>query len=120
MREERKPGTVCLERVWTPAWASEFEAIRANNIGTGEDLPTFRTRGTGVRIRKEPSTNSAIITKLAGPTTVGVKCQARGESVTVGAITRDTWAFIPTLGGFVTNIFIEGSPETLPGVPACG
>lgn len=120
MREERKTGTVCLERVWTPTWASEFEAIRANNLGTGGDLPIFRTRGSGVRIRKEPSTNSPVVTKLAGPTTVGVKCQARGESVTVGGITRDTWAFIPTLGGFITNIFIEGSPESLPGVPDCG
>jgi hypothetical protein len=124
MREERKRGFVCLERVWTAGWASEFEAIRANNVGSGgpldPGLPSFRTRGRGVRIRKEPTTASTIVNQLAGPTTVGVKCQARGESVTIDGVTRDTWAFIPALGGFMTNIFIEGSPESLPGVPACG
>lgn len=84
-----------------------------------EGLHSFPTWGSGVNVRREPSTASAKVAVLAAPTTVKIKCQTRGQRVTVGGISNDMWSFIPSLGGFITNIYIDHPAQLLPGVPIC-
>ncbi|QKW09890.1 hypothetical protein HUT18_29250 [Streptomyces sp. NA04227] len=87
--------------------------------GGSEGTKPFPTWGSDVRIRKEPNTTSATVSTLPGPTTVNVKCQVHGESVTYNGITNDAWSFLPELGGYLSNIFIDVADAWLPGVPNC-
>lgn len=77
----------------------------------------FRTWGTGINVRAEANTSSAVVTTLSGPTTVKVDFQVHGESVTAEGHTNDGWAHLPELGGFISNIYIDVDEAWLPGVP---
>ncbi|WP_405609912.1 hypothetical protein [Streptomyces sp. NBC_01508] len=83
---------------------------------TGKSFPTW---GTDVRIRQQATTASPEVARLAGPTTVNVKCQVHGQRITVDGITNDGWAYLPAFGGYVSNIFIDVVESWLPGVPDC-
>lgn len=99
---------------------TEEELVRLVGGTIPDDtLHTFTTWGVGVNIRKEASTASPVVRVLAGATTVKVKCQVRGQRVTVGDLNNDVWSFLPALGGFITNIYIDHSAQVLPGVPFC-
>lgn len=83
------------------------------------ECATFPTWGTGVNIRKEATTQSAVVATLAGPTNVKVQCQKRGEKVTVDGITNDAWSLLPEKGGYVSNIFVDHKAAWLPLIPEC-
>ncbi|AQU65882.1 hypothetical protein [Streptomyces niveus] len=83
---------------------------------TGKSFPTW---GTDVRIRQQATTASPEVARLAGPTTVNVKCQVHGQRITVDGITNDGWAYLPSYGGYISNIFIDVVESWLPGVPNC-
>jgi hypothetical protein len=84
--------------------------------GSGTSFPTW---GTDVNIRQQPNTGSASVGKLAGPTTVRVECQVRGELVHYDGYSNDAWAYLPDHGGYISNIFIDVADAWLPGVPTC-
>ncbi|MDN3265786.1 hypothetical protein QWJ26_39535 [Streptomyces sp. CSDS2] len=79
----------------------------------------FATWGTSVRIRTAPTTASAAISRLPAGVEVLVRCQARGDEVTVPPYTNDWWAFLPQYGGYITNIYFTSPDNKLPGVPDC-
>ncbi|WP_405793438.1 hypothetical protein [Streptomyces sp. NBC_01506] len=83
---------------------------------SGKSFPTW---GTDVRIRQQATTASPEVARLAGPTTVNVTCQVHGQRITVDGITNDGWAYLPSFGGYVSNIFIDVVESWLPGVPNC-
>ena len=129
VEEEFDFGNPCVRRAWSSAYAHTFTPIRGNNVGgaappTGPKPPAptqhvFRTWGTGVRIRQQANTSSAVIATLAGPTTVEVRCQVHGQKITAEGITNDAWSFLPHYNGYISNIYIDHPAAWLPGVPNC-
>jgi hypothetical protein len=87
--------------------------------GAGTPSTNFTTWGTSVRVRQEPRLNAAVVRTLTGPTAVYVQCQTRGDSVTAEGYTNDAWSYIPALGGYITNIYIDHPDAWLPGVNQC-
>ncbi|MET9373832.1 NlpC/P60 family protein [Streptomyces sp. NPDC002992] len=79
---------------------------------------SYGTWGTNVAIMPSPSTSGTALTRLPAPTTVKIGCQVRGQSVTSDGYTNDAWSYLPTYGGWVTNIYVKGA-AWLAGVPAC-
>lgn len=94
--------------------------VTVTYLWTGDQTGTsFPTWGTDVRIRQQATTASPEVARLAGPTTVNVKCQVHGQRITVDGITNDGWSYLPALGGYISNIFIDVAEAWLPGVPNC-
>lgn len=93
-----------------------FGAVRVNT-GTVEG-PVFRTWGTGVWTKAQPSLRAARVYAFPGPTTVRVACQKHAEVVTAEGYTNDAWSYLPDYRAWVTNIYIQG-PAWLDGVPTC-
>ncbi|MEV4995572.1 N-acetylmuramoyl-L-alanine amidase [Streptomyces niveus] len=93
------------------------------NGGSGDPGPgpgtSFPTWGSGVSIRKDATTTSAQVASLAGPTSVKVQCQKRGQLVNYQGYSNDAWSYLPDYGGYISNIFIDVSDAWLPGVPNC-
>ncbi|WP_105969506.1 M23 family metallopeptidase [Streptomyces geranii] len=89
--------------------------------GGGGETPgtNFSTWGTSVRVRQDARLNAAVVRTLTGPTPVYVECQKRGDSVTAEGYTNDAWSYIPALGGYITNIYIDHPAAWLPGVREC-
>ena len=87
----------------------------------GGDVTTtdFVTWGTGVNVRAEPRLDAPVVTVLPGPTQVTVQCQTRGDTVSTAGHVNDAWSFVPLLGGYVSNIFIDHPAAWLPGVGEC-
>jgi hypothetical protein len=83
----------------------------------GGQSPNFRTWGTQVRVHKDVKVDSQVVTTLAGPTPVFVEYQRRGDTVNAEGFSNPFWAFVPALGGFLSNIFIDTPDSFLPGVP---
>ncbi|KPI19989.1 NLP/P60 protein [Actinobacteria bacterium OV450] len=78
----------------------------------------FRTWGTGVWTKAEPSTASARVYAFPGPTTIRVQCQKHAEEVTADGYTNDAWSYLPDYRAWVTNIYVQGA-AWLENVPAC-
>ncbi|MFC9272790.1 hypothetical protein ACWGRF_36010 [Streptomyces zhihengii] len=87
--------------------------------GDGAATRSFPTWGTGVNIRKQATTASTRVAQLAGPTTVRVQCQVRGQLVQIDGYSNDAWSYLPDYGGYVSNIYIDVPEGWLPGVPTC-
>ncbi|MEU9337004.1 M23 family metallopeptidase [Streptomyces sp. NPDC048290] len=87
--------------------------------GSGTPGTNFTTWGTSVRVRADARLNAAVVRTLTGPTPVFVECQKRGDVVTAEGYTNDAWAYIPGLGGYVSNIYIDHPAAWLPGVREC-
>ncbi|MEU1128182.1 hypothetical protein ABZ371_32520 [Streptomyces sp. NPDC005899] len=87
--------------------------------GSGSSAASFPTWGTDVNIRQQPTSTSARVAGLAGPTTVRVQCQVHGGLVQADGHSNDAWSYLPDYGGYVSNIFIDVADSWLPGVPGC-
>ncbi len=100
-----------------------YLAARGVNLpctpGAGTPSTNFSTWGTSVRVRQQPRLNAPVVRTLTGPTAVQVQCQTRGDSVTAEGYTNDAWSYIPALGGYITNIYIDHPASWLPGVDQC-
>ncbi|GAA5155417.1 hypothetical protein GCM10023340_40640 [Nocardioides marinquilinus] len=81
------------------------------------DFPTY---GSGVRVRADATTASAVVTTLAPGETIGVDCQKRGERVVLDGADSEWWAHVPSKGGYVTVAYVDVPESQLPGVPVCG
>ncbi|MFJ4468067.1 M23 family metallopeptidase [Streptomyces sp. NPDC089424] len=87
--------------------------------GSGTPGTNFTTWGTSVRVRADARLNAAVVRTLTGPTAVFVECQKRGDLVNAEGYSNDAWSYIPGLGGYVSNIYIDHPDAWLPGVRAC-
>ncbi|MEU6487179.1 hypothetical protein [Streptomyces sp. NPDC046887] len=77
------------------------------------------TWGNGVRVRTSTSTTSGAITTLPAGVEVLVRCQKRGQEVSVPPYVNDWWAHLPQYGGYMTNIYLSVLENQVPGVPVC-
>nr|WP_308294764.1 hypothetical protein [Streptomyces sp. JJ66] len=80
----------------------------------------YGTWGSGVRVRADATTASAIVTKLPAGVDVLVTCQQRGKRIEVPPYSSEWWAYLPQYGGYLTNVYVDTPHERLPGVPECG
>ncbi|MFH8443115.1 N-acetylmuramoyl-L-alanine amidase [Streptomyces sp. NPDC018026] len=97
-------------------WAYCMSLVRADDGATGTPFPTW---GTDVSVRQQPTTDSARVASLPGPTSVRVACQVHGGLVEYDGYSNDAWSYLPDHGGYVSNIFIDVDDAWLPGVPTC-
>ncbi|EHN74994.1 putative amidase, partial [Streptomyces coelicoflavus ZG0656] len=98
-------------------WAYYMSLVQGDDDGsTGTPFPTW---GTDVSIRQQPTTDSARVASLPGPTSVRVACQVHGGLVEYDGYSNDAWSYLPDHGGYVSNIFIDVDDAWLPGVPTC-
>jgi hypothetical protein len=79
----------------------------------------FVTWGTGVNVRAEPRLGAPVVTVLSGPTRVLVQCQTQGDTVNASGHTNNAWSFVPALGGYLSNIFIDHPDAWLPDIGEC-
>ncbi|WP_225651928.1 hypothetical protein [Streptomyces pseudogriseolus] len=86
--------------------------------GAGGD-GTYVTWGTGVNVRAQPRLDAPVVAVLSGPTQVTVQCQSRGDTMDTAGRTNDAWSFVPALGGYVSNIFIDHPAAWLPDIGEC-
>ncbi|GAA3050084.1 NlpC/P60 family protein [Streptomyces glomeratus] len=93
-----------------------FGALRVDTGAVSGHV--FRTWGTGVWTKAQPSTRAARVYAFPGPTTIRVECQKHAELVTADGYTNDAWSYLPDYRAWVTNIYIQG-PAWLDGVPTC-
>ncbi|MET9322812.1 NlpC/P60 family protein [Streptomyces sp. NPDC003038] len=78
----------------------------------------FKTWGSGVWTKAQPSVSAARVYAFPGPTTIRVECQKHAETVTAEGYTNDAWSYLPDYKAWVTNIYIQG-PAWLDSVPTC-
>ncbi len=97
-------------------WAYCMSLVRGDDGATGTPFPTW---GTDVSVRQRPTTDSARVATLPGPTSVRVACQVHGGLVEYDGYSNDAWSYLPDHGGYVSNIFIDVDDAWLPGVPTC-
>ncbi|MEW1550651.1 M23 family metallopeptidase [Streptomyces tsukubensis] len=89
-------------------------------VGGGNPSPTnFTTWGTNINVRADARLNASVVRVLPGPTAVRVTCQKKGDTVVAEGYTNDLWAYIPALGGYVSNIYIDHPAAELPGIGRC-
>ncbi|MGW2914017.1 C40 family peptidase [Streptomyces asoensis] len=86
--------------------------------GGGNGIPE-RMWATDVNVRLHPNRSASVVTNLPSPTMVYVRCQQHGESVTDEGYTNDAWSYLPDLGGWISNIYLQG-PAWFSDVPQCG
>ncbi|GKQ35080.1 peptidoglycan DD-metalloendopeptidase family protein [Streptomyces sp. A012304] len=101
-----------------------FAYLRARGVDLpctpgGTSNTNFTTWGTSVNVREDARLNARVVRTLTGPTRVQVACQKRGDMVHAEGYSNDAWSFIPALGGFITNIYIDHPDAWLPGVRPC-
>ncbi|MFE0515553.1 SH3 domain-containing protein, partial [Streptomyces sp. NPDC058964] len=77
------------------------------------------TVGSGVRVRADATTESAVITTLPAGVEVLVDCQKRGRLISDRSRSSDWWAHLPQYGGYLTNVYVDTSGDRIPGVPVC-
>ncbi|MEG3631313.1 hypothetical protein [Streptomyces poriticola] len=99
-------------------WTLPVPGVAPDGGGAGAD-GTFVTWGTGVNVRAQPRLDAPVVAVLSGPTRVTVQCQIRGDSVDTAGHTNDAWSFVPALGGYVSNIFIDHPAAWLPDIGEC-
>lgn len=79
----------------------------------------FGTWGSGVRVRLQPSLSANVVRVLGGPTPVAIQCQRQGETVRAEGYVNAWWSYVPALGGWVSNIYVDHPAYRLPGPPDC-
>lgn len=66
--------------------------------------------GSGVRLRSQPNTSSAVVYTLSSGSGVDIKDEVSGESVTSGGKTSDKWYSVTAyngLSGYVSALFVQ-------------
>ncbi|WNO71566.1 hypothetical protein [Streptomyces sp. AM8-1-1] len=103
----------------TSPWAVPTLGEVPSEGGDDANRAMFTTWGTSVNVRAEPRLDAAVVRLLPGPTRVHVRCQTHGDLVRAAGLTNDAWSFVPDLGGYVSNIFVDHPDAWLPGVDEC-
>ena len=81
--------------------------------------------GSGVRLRKEPNTSSAVVATLAKGAGVNILEEVTGEKITADGRSTDTWYSITTAGGlqgyvcslYAERIYADPAPGKTPAAP---
>jgi len=81
--------------------------------------PRFSTWSTGVKVRSDASSKAKQVGTLPESSDVTVKCQKKGEKLTVEGTTNEWWAYLPAYKGYITNIYVQTPGNKLAGVPDC-
>ncbi|WP_405021211.1 hypothetical protein OHV05_34225 [Kitasatospora sp. NBC_00070] len=79
---------------------------------------SFMMWGDSANVRSAPGTNGTVVRTLQHNAAVRVQCQRHAQAVTAEGTTNDAWSYLPDLGGWITNIYVEG-PGWIPGVAEC-
>jgi Peptidase family M23 len=80
----------------------------------------FRTWGTSVNIRQQPSTSAGVVRTLTGPTDIRVRCQKHAQMVHAEGYSNDAWSYLSSpVVGWISNIYVDDPAAWLPGVPTC-
>ncbi|MCH5352539.1 MAG: S-layer homology domain-containing protein [Acutalibacter sp.] len=105
---------------------STYELIYGNG-GPSSDY-NGRITGSGVRLRSEPNTTSAIVSTLAKGANVNILEEVTGEKVTADGVSTDKWYSVTTvsgLKGYVCSLYAErvsvspaGDPPAAPTISA--
>lgn len=80
----------------------------------------FPTWSSFVNVRPTASTSGSPVDILPAGQEVYISCQQAGSTVTAEGVTNRWWAFLPSWGGFISNIYVDSPADTEPGVPICG
>lgn len=103
--------------VTAPSASAGVTTSAATDLAEETSFPTY---GSGVRVRADATTQSAVVGTLADAETISVDCQKRGETVTIPGASSQWWAHVPAKGGYVTVAYVDIPESQLPGVPECG
>jgi uncharacterized protein YraI len=80
---------------------------------------TISTAGDPVNVRRAPTTTSTVVGSAANGRAVTIDCQTTGTSVTGHLGTSTLWDYIPALGGYVSDTYVQtGSSARV--APDCG
>ena len=80
---------------------------------------TIFTAGDPVNVRRAPTTSSTIAGTAANGRAVTIDCQTTGPTVTGHKGTSNLWDYIPALGGYVSDTYVQtGSTGRV--APDCG
>ncbi|MGW0390472.1 NlpC/P60 family protein [Streptomyces sp. NPDC003042] len=101
------------------AWLVGVPACDGKGTSTPPGASPHSTWGSGVAVLSHPSTGSAVMARLPGPTNVAVSCQKRASTVTESGYTNNAWSYLPEYQGWISNIYMKGD-AWLAGVPDCG
>lgn len=103
------------------AYSKVGQLVRSLNVPGATKIAGswFGTWGSGVRVRADTNTSSAVKATLPAGVQVQVSCQKAGQVVNVPPYTNEWWAYLPAYGGYMTNIYISSPDNKLPGVPDC-
>lgn len=77
----------------------------------------------GTAVRSQADASSTLITRLNGGAPIEVACQVMGGTVSMsGWGTSAVWDFVPALGGYVADLFVDGTPYAVRDsrLPTCG
>lgn len=80
---------------------------------------TISTAGDPVNVRRAPTTTSTIVGTVPNGRVVTIDCQTTGTNVTGHLGTSTLWDYIPALGGYVSDTYVQtGSSGRV--APDCG
>ena len=80
----------------------------------------FPTWSSFVRVRPTASTSGSPVAIMPPGQEVYISCQQTGSTVTADGFTNRWWSYLPAYGGFMSNIYVDTTSDTQPGVPICG
>ncbi|GAA1960189.1 NlpC/P60 family protein [Catenulispora subtropica] len=100
-------------------WLTDVPACDGGQTGgQNNDGNQRQIWATNVNVRADTTTAAAVVTTIAAPTVVTIKCQWHGSPVTDQGYTNDGWSYLPDYNGWVSNIYIKG-PAWLDGINEC-
>lgn len=107
-------------RILAAAAALAVVATLAPATTAAAATTNFQTYGSGVNVRADASTSSAVVGTLPAGATIAVDCQKQGQTVTVDGASSSWWAHVPDRNGYVTVAYVAIPQDKLPGVAECG
>ncbi len=90
-------------------------ALEASAAATG----TIKTAGDPLNVRRAPTTSATAVKTVANGASVTIDCQTTGTSVTGTFGTSTLWDYVPALGGYVSDTYVNTGSDTRV-APDCG
>lgn len=90
-------------------------ALEASAAATG----TIKTAGDPLNVRRAPTTSATAVKTVANGASVSIDCQTTGTSVTGTFGTSTLWDYVPALGGYVSDTYVNTGSDTRV-APDCG
>jgi len=70
-------------------------------------MGTVQTAGDPLTVRRAPSTSATAVSTAANGKSVSIDCQTVGTSVTGTFGTSTLWDYVPALGGYVSDAYVQ-------------